>query len=387
VISRISILSMTFVFPCFALAGIDAHVGKPDSNVMTLGYPGNYQVPPFHSATRSPASVPECSKFVANTDLQFIRNQIRLEGSKRRTVDHYRLASNTIIFTSLTNSPGCILIERDGNVLYSGPSPSLISLPNRIYGMLQNSQSVDFPQARPSPEMQRLMTSFNIDLALVLNIDNHYPAPFDTSWKKILTGVAFHEGFHLFYQPILFKQNKYLWPAWSLGNGMFDLRDRLGTDCYYANDATKKFVKAEIDQLKLALDPRTPVVSIGKTIEEFLELRSERYNLLKQTKVGKYSCEMIENELELVEGMARFVEISALNQLGLVTDDPLIAMYFNYYDNDSELYYQLGMLQMLVLERLNPGESMKIVINAILSSTKPEDSVVGQTRKAATMAN
>ena len=344
-----------------------------------------YFFPSNNSRQRSTASVADCDLFANNADLQFVRTQIRLEGSRPRTIDGYQLSRQTINYTSLSRFPGCALFERNGAVLFSGELHQLLNIPNGLYNFIQISAGSAPTQTQPTPEVQNLLSAHKISSALVLNVDNPYPSAVEASWKKVLTGVAFHEGFHLFYQQFLSPEpHSNLWPVWDRDSeGFLSSRDEMSKACYLANEATQEMVAAEISTLKRSLLPDTPEDQIRSSLRDFVRRRMQRYQSLVDVKVeSRSSCQQVEDQFELFEGMAKFVEISALIRLNLVTDDPVLANYFNPSKGYPGAFYPLGMFQLMVLERLNSGQFRQNVILPILTSKTPQDSVFGQIQKA-----
>lgn len=285
---------------------------------------------------------------------------------------------------------------------HSGAPLELIELAVRppfstpLYGMI-NSDSVGpraiegasdlmvVRQGAPS-SVTDVLRSRGITRVVVLNVPMNFdglgrlgemlkaahadPAP-------IQADLAVHESFHLHSQfPTWLGQSRtYVWPAWDQQPNRVELRKR----CYAGSPELSAALKSEIQALlaaydAVALDSSTRDVAGGvREARRFVELRAVRRKLQDTISVAqgqrRISCEMAEDLMELEEGATQWIGHATSERAGLTTAATLRT---SYSGSQAEVFYQLGPLQLWILDGLLGHEQLRRITAQIARSTGPK---------------
>lgn len=200
---------------------------------------------------------------------------------------------------------------------------------------------------------------------------------------------AVHEGYHLHVQfPAWLGQGGiYAWPSWDRQPDRQQLRER----CYAGSEAITDAVRREhaalllafdgLDSLEAGLLPRS---AIAERAARFVTLRGERYALLDSVRVDiegrAVTCAEAEDVMELQEGTSQWVGHATTVRAGLVTRT---GKRGSYARPQPEAFYQLGPLQLWIMDALLTDDAMRSVTARMARSTSqdsPDGSVFRQFR-------
>ena len=105
--------------------------------------------------------------------------------------------------------------------------------------------------------------------------------------------------------------------------------------------------------------------------KKFVSLRNQRRFLVGNEVVpGAGSskdtkCEKAEAQLEMIEGVANYIDLSAATVIGLISTLQLFENIGDEKDNSS--FYKFGAMQLLFLEKVFPGD-LKRITQRLVSS-------------------
>lgn len=196
--------------------------------------------------------------------------------------------------------------------------------------------------------------------------------------------MAIHEGFHLQSQfPTWLGQRRaYHWPPWDVQPD----RKQLVQRCYGGRDSIIALVRTEQHALRAAWTALMP--DSGGTSDRpaalsyaarFVEARTTRYRMLGDVHIGQgedaRSCADAEATMELEEGTAHWIAHTSVVRAGLQS---VSRMRRSYEQSQPEMFYQLGAMQLWVLEGwLGRQETRRLTVR-IAHSQGPASAVYGQ---------
>jgi hypothetical protein len=201
---------------------------------------------------------------------------------------------------------------------------------------------------------------------------------------SIQADLAVHETFHLHAQfPTWLDQTRdYAWPAWDVQPDRVALRER----CYAGSPQLVDAVSAERDALVAAFDAVVVPDSARRDTRtglqharRFLELRASRRELQDTMTVAQgsrtISCGDAEDLMELEEGVSQWIGHATTARAGVTT---IAALRASYAGSQPERFYQLGPLQLWVLDGLVGSDTLRQITADIARSSTSRGGVFGQ---------
>jgi hypothetical protein len=195
--------------------------------------------------------------------------------------------------------------------------------------------------------------------------------------------LAVHESFHLHTQfPSWLKQaHDHSWPAWDRQPD----RAALAARCYGASPTDSASPSAEQAALLEAFDAlwtpgRSPQrEEATRLARRFAAARLARYARLAEARVPRDSawitCREAEDVMELEEGAPQWIAHSTAVRAGLST---VVQTRAGYEQRQAQAFYQLGALQLWVLEGLLGPREMRRLTGELARSTSSTDGIFGR---------
>lgn len=192
--------------------------------------------------------------------------------------------------------------------------------------------------------------------------------------------LAVHESFHLHTQfPFwLRQQHDHPWPAWDRQPN----RAALAARCYRAAGVDGADPSLEQAELLAAFDAlwtagRPPQRAEARRLaRRFAVARESRYAKVATVRVPRdsssISCREAEDVMELEEGAPQWIAHSTAVRAGLST---LAQTRAGYQAPQAQAFYQLGALQLWVLEGLLGREKMRRLTSELARSTSSDDGI------------
>lgn len=316
--------------------------------------------------------------------------------------DDYTLARHPLLlladstFRGRAETPVCAAIWRSGRPLEMIELAARPPFSSPIYGMIDSDpigsgateDARDLSVVRrPAPEaVVAGLRGRGITRVVVLNVPMHLgtlgrlgevlrQAGADLALMQ--ADLAVHESFHLHSQfpTWLHQERAYSWPAWDHQPDRAELRQR----CYAGSPGLARALEAELQALVAAYDAvavdsarRDVALGLGHA-RRFVELRRARRALQDTMTVARgsarISCELAEDVMELEEGTSQWIGHATTVHAGLTTTAELRGRYAG---QNPEVFYQLGPLQLWVLNALLGGDEVRRITASIARSTGPE---------------
>ena len=198
-------------------------------------------------------------------------------------------------------------------------------------------------------DLQEWTSSFGVQFAPIVSatrsLSDEWYAPFGQTATDIMNlQILVHEGFHVSMQsPSWMQQAEYSFPEWGTMAISQDLED-----CY------PNSIRTEQEHLVEAMsalfdDANSDVCTQAK---DFVANRTTRWEDLQSIQVSllsgeSQSCEVAENHMELLEGLADYTSWFYLHNLGLASDTDTYT-YMNAMSNTP--YYRTGAIQLYILQ-------------------------------------
>jgi len=313
--------------------------------------------------------------------------------------DDYRFARHPLLLLSDSSFRGGSATPVCAAIWRSGTSLEIIELPDRpplstpLYGMIDGDsigpRAIDGAGAlagasrRASPATVAALRAKGVTRVVVLNV----PLDFGGLGRlgemlrnaqadpvRIQADLAVHETFHLHAQfpTWLDQQRTYAWPAWDIQPDRTQLRQR----CYAGTPELAAALRAELQALLSAFDALRPDssnrnIALGvREARRFVELRASRRTLQDTIRVsqgnGRISCGHAEDLMELEEGTTQWIGHATSLAAGLTS---VATLRGSYAGTQAETFYQLGPLQLWVLDGLLGRDAMRRLTSSLARST------------------
>ena len=298
-----------------------------------------------------------CDEFRNSSSVKYILNFLR--SNTKNHWPRFSIAKKPILLTSSNGDRPCLIFWNGTEVKQELILEKPLLFTNGLYDFFVKSSNLGL--SPKTEQIKLLFESYHLKSAIALSVDNIYKGfrSAEISWKYILTGVLVHEGFHLFRQPYFMSSNFSLgWIPWDpflgLGHSTIFNSESTGKTCYIPKNV-KSEAEQEFKLLRKSLQflKEKDIMSSKKAVLKFIATRQSRYLKLtgKKTSDG-FSCNQHEAAMEFIEGTARFVELATLKSYGIdLEKEPMVSLYIQYSEDDEDLYYALGALQLLILRR------------------------------------
>lgn len=302
---------------------------------------------------------------------------LQATGSDRPVWGSYDLGDGAYVLHAGASETGeaCLGLFRDGRAVAYASAPEEPALLTPLYGYYFHAEwqgRAEAPmleRARQPPSIQTWLEELGVESAVLLPVTvPDFPIEMPAIVKAQL---AVHEGFHVEVQAPRWWARAGEWPIWDFQP------DRAGvTACYTASEEVATILEEEREAL-VGLVTRLLDGSVAGACDagaEFLSLRSERYGLLDEVRVGRdegpaAGCEEAETLMELEEGTADYASWTVLFDLGQVERDQLVRRYRARQD---DVFYLTGAMQLHAIQLMSTG-GMPAVTRRINASAGPED--------------
>ena len=310
--------------------------------------------------------------------------------------DDYSLANHPVVLIAQsrdTTQPSCSAIWRSGKPLQLVPATRGMRMSTPLYA-LWNIDSIG-PRAdegnkgiagalrRAPREVEEALGSAGETRAVILpsplyldsigNLGRALKA-MQVKIVPMLGQLAVHESFHLHSQmpSWLDQEQRYRWPAWDRQPD----RKALVAQCYGPPGPVAVKLQQERDALQRAWramwnapDAQSRSTAISAA-QEFVEARLARYLMVDSVRIPSppheaVGCRRAENIMELEEGAAQWIGYSTLVRAGVMTREEVGVAA-------GEAFYDLGMLQLWVLEYLIGAEGVRGITQSIARSASPD---------------
>jgi hypothetical protein len=316
--------------------------------------------------------------------------------------DDYSLARHPLLlladstFRGPAEKPVCAAIWRKGTPLeiielamrppFSTPMYGMIDSDPVGSGATEDAPNLGVVRHPAPPAVAAELRARGITRVVVLNV----PMDFGTLGRigemlrsanadpaLIQSDLAVHESFHLHSQfPTWLDQERaYRWPAWDVQPDRPELRQR----CYAGSPELTEALQAELQALvaaydAVAVDSARRDTALGlQHARRFVELRRSRRALQDTMTVargsGRISCGLAEDLMELEEGTSQWIGHATTVRAGLMTTASLRGRYAG---PNAEVFYQLGPLQLWVLDGLLGHDAVRRITASIARSAGPD---------------
>ncbi len=320
---------------------------------------------------------------------QYIQSLQKYKNSEWAWTD-YSLVQGDHIVADLEQDPHCFLLISNGKVQVEVKTDdqviSLLATDAQIEGLIP-------PGISPDQHEKVKASILNSILNPEWTVIPHFPQQdllrkwsneITDKYKNLLMisfthfknnheiiGLAHHEGFHIY------KQGGPNWPTWDVP---INSRESMSKSCYFFSETVTQAYRNERALILEAAEKSVVGNKDGAKIAltEFIKARNQRYYLLTNANVNviqngrPYGCPELENSLELQEGTARFIEVTANVATDVWSLSEMIVHLRN--EPDFEPAYMLGASQLLAIKEF---KTMKEVTLKLEQSKSHLDGIFG----------
>jgi len=325
----------------------------------------------------SSAAMAEDCEYLENDEI-FVQiiDQLNADKAQGLSALRFNVYDYPILLTS-ENAENCVALYNSTVTFHELESP--LEIENGYYSHRDELN----PMSEKDEEQLRFMiVDQGVDSFLIYKINENMQDEYSGSENSLRSHYAFlvHEGFHLLAQESYFSWSHYSdgapYTSWSSESGRGFLREQ----CYGEfGSPLQERISSEIRKLYSALTHLNEgrEAEAMEEVRLFVGMRESRYASLKESLfhpkgwASPENCSKGEAFMENLEGVANYIESKYMLQNKLIVMELLLAGKGDRANRGGSEYYTFGMLQLLILERLDLN--FHEIVEAIQTGGEPPE--------------